>query len=385
MARGLLGSIKQTTVTSSKGNEMAEARERRDYSLSGPENERAVASGLANAQWYRCAIPRTRMKEFMQRSDGPATRDTIVWISLLIITGGLGTFFWGSWIAVPFFIVYGVLYGSGGDSRWHECGHGTAFKTQWKNNAVYQIACFMMMRNPIVWRWSHSRHHTDTIIVGRDPEIITPRPPELLKVALNFFGLLDAPQSLRAMLRYAIGRLTEAEKDFIPEGERHKVVAVARVWMAIYAAVLIACVLTRSILPLMLIGLPRLYGAWHHVLTGLTQHIGLAEDVLDYRLNCRTVYMNPFSRFVYWNMNYHVEHHMFPMVPYHALPELHREIVTDCPKPYSGFWDAYREIVPTLLRQLRDPTYFVRRTLPPTAHPSQPGPLAAELGFVEAA
>jgi fatty acid desaturase len=364
---------------------MANSLNKRDYSLTGPENERAVAAGLASAQWYQCAIPRARMKELMKRSDGPATRDTIVWIGLLIATGGIGAYFWGSWIAVPFFLVYGVLYGSGGDSRWHECGHGTAFKTQWKNDAVYQIACFLMIRNPVVWRWSHSRHHTDTIIVGRDPEIITPRPPELLKVGLNFFGLLDSFQSLRNMLRYAGDRLTEAEKDFIPKGERHKVVAVARIWMAIYLATLVTCVLTRSILPLMLIGLPRLYGAWHHVLTGLTQHIGLAEDVLDHRLNCRTVYMNPFSRFVYWNMNYHVEHHMFPMVPYHALPALHREMLADCPKPYRGFWEAYREIVPTLLRQLRDPTHFVRRRLPPTARPSQAGPLGAQPGFADAA
>ncbi len=47
-----------------------------------------------------------------------------------------------------------------------------------------------------------------------------------------------------------------------------------------------------------------------------TQHAGLAEDVLDHRLNCRTVYMNSISRFIYWNMNYHVEHHMFPLVPF---------------------------------------------------------------------
>ena len=40
----------------------------------------------------------------------------------------------------------------------------------------------------------------------------------------------------------------------------------------------------------------------------------------------RTVYMNPVLRFLYWNMNYHIEHHMFPMVPYHALPKLHEEM-----------------------------------------------------------
>lgn len=357
----------------------------RDYSLTGPLNVRAQQIGLANADWYRTPIPRARMKELMQRSDGPATRDTILWIGLLIATGGLGAYFWGSWLCVPFFIVYGVLYGSAGDSRWHECGHGTAFKTQWKNEAVYQLACFFMMRNPVVWRWSHSRHHTDTIIVGRDPEIITPRPPQVWNLILNFFGILDVPQALGKMLRYATGTLTDAEKDFIPESERGKVVRVAWVWLAIYLATIAACFWLNSIIPLMLIGLPRMYGAWHHLLTGITQHIGLAEDVLDHRLNCRTVYMNPFSRFVYWNMNYHVEHHMFPMVPYHALPALHKEMLADCPKPYSSFFDAYREIIPALIRQLRDPSYFVHRQLPPRAGAARPGPLAAELGFVPAA
>ena len=72
-------------------------------------------------------------------------------------------------------------------------------------------------------------------------------------------------------------------------------------------------------------------GTW--CLTGLLQHIGLADNVIDHRLNTRTVYMNPISRCIYWNMNYHVEHHMFPMVPYHALPRLHDLIKHDLPVP----------------------------------------------------
>jgi fatty acid desaturase len=100
---------------------------------------------------------------------------------------------------------------------------------------------------------------------------------------------------------------------------------------------------------------------------GLTQHAGLAEDVLDHRLNCRTVYMNPVFRYLYWNMNYHVEHHMFPLVPYHALPALHEALKTDMPPAYRGLWEAYREIVPALLRQAKDPTHYVKRPLPANA------------------
>lgn len=144
---------------------------RRDYSLIGRDGQLAVEKGLAGADWYRSPIPRKRLKELMQRRDGPAIRDTLIWFAALGLTGGLAWHFWGSWWAVPFFAAYGVPYGSSSDSRWHECGHGTAFRTRWLNDAVYQIACVMVLREPTVWRRSHTRHHTDTLIVGRDPEI----------------------------------------------------------------------------------------------------------------------------------------------------------------------------------------------------------------------
>jgi fatty acid desaturase len=105
------------------------------------------------------------------------------------------------------------------------------------------------------------------------------------------------------------------------------------------------------------------------VMTGLLQHGGLAEDVLDHRLNSRTVYMNPVSRWLYWNMNYHVEHHMFPMVPYHALPRLHEVIKHDLPEPNPSIWAAYREMFAAVMRQRREPGYYLRRELPPGAKP----------------
>ena len=105
------------------------------------------------------------------------------------------------------------------------------------------------------------------------------------------------------------------------------------------------------------------------VMTGLLQHIGLADNVTDHRLNTRTVYINPISRWVYWNMNYHIEHHMFPMVPYYALPALHALIRDDLPPPSPSIWHAYKEVWPVLLKQLRYEDYYLRRELPPTARP----------------
>jgi fatty acid desaturase len=79
--------------------------------------------------------------------------------------------------------------------------------------------------------------------------------------------------------------------------------------------------------------------------------------------------MNPVSRFIYWNMNYHVEHHMFPMVPYHALPQLHAMIKHDLPAPNPSMWSGYREMMPAFLRQLRNEDYCLKRELPATARP----------------
>ncbi len=106
------------------------------------------------------------------------------------------------------------------------------------------------------------------------------------------------------------------------------------------------------------------------VIYGTTQHAGLAENELDHRLNSRTVYMNRLHRYLYWNMNYHIEHHMFPLVPYHALPKLHELVKHDLPKPYKSIIDTYREIIPALIKQSRDPGYYIERELPAssTAH-----------------
>ena len=228
----------------------------------------------------------------------------------------------------------------------------------------------MSLKNPYLWQWSHTRHHTDTVIVGRDPEIAFPRPPSLPGMLWNLLYIRAGLTELRKMVLLAIGRLTDDQKDFLIEAKRHKAFIAARIHLIIHLSVLALSIIYQSWLPIMLVGLPTFYGSWFHHLMAATQHAGLAEDIPDHRLNSRTVLMNPVFRFIYSNMNYHVEHHMYPMVPFYSLPALHGAIKHDCPPPYFSVFAAYAEMIPEIFRQQKDPFYFIKRHLPLDAGPT---------------
>jgi Na+-transporting NADH:ubiquinone oxidoreductase subunit F len=339
-------------------------RQWRDYSLLGKDAALAMEKGLVDARWYATRIPKQKMRELLERRDGPAIRDTLLWFLLLLFSAYSIYRLWGSWWVLIPIAIYGVLYATVSDSRWHESSHGTAFKTDWMNNALYELSSFMVRRESIPWRWSHARHHSDTIIVGRDLEIAVQRPADLTAIFLNFFNLTVLPKYVRGVLLHSLGKMMPEELTYIPEREHGKIFLRARTYLIIYLSAFAVSIVTGSWLPLIFIVLPNVYGSWLTVTYGLTQHAGLAENVLDHRLNTRTVYMNFINNYLYWNMGYHVEHHMFPLVPYHALPKLHELIKADCPPVYNGLVEAYREIIPTLFRQVKDPTYYVKRQLP---------------------
>lgn len=341
----------------------------KDYSLVGQESQRAIDNGLANAKWYQSPVPAESMSTLIIRRNIPGIIDTIIWLGLIIFSGFLFVSWWGNWYAVFPYVVYSVLYASTSDSRWHESSHGTVFKSSILNNILYEIASFMVVRQSTVWKWSHARHHSDTIVRGRDPEISVKTPPDVKALILTFFGYA-ALFEYKKIVMNALGRINKETLQFVPETELKRVILTARIYLSIYLMVIASTIVFETMLPLMLIGFSTFLGSWLMPVYGYTQHAGLQENVLDHRLNCRTVYMNRMNRFLYWNMNYHVEHHMYPLVPYYNLPELHQQIKQDCPKPYSGIKEAFTEIIPAIIKQIENPEYYVKREIPPTARPT---------------
>ena len=116
--------------------EAAERGRKRDYSLLGADAERAVETGLKAAEWYHTEVPRKEMKALMQRADQPAIRDTILWLGSMAAFAGIATLLWLSghpWLSLPFWLAYGVLYGSASDSRWRARSPSpTAEASRWR-------------------------------------------------------------------------------------------------------------------------------------------------------------------------------------------------------------------------------------------------------------
>jgi len=335
-----------------------------DYSLTGPSSKLAVERGLANAEWFAPTIDPERLRDLQSRTNGRAAVDVLLWLALLVASGVWAFSTLWSWWSIPAFLVFGALYGGAADARWHECGHGTAFRSAWANDAVYYLASFLLWRGPTVWRWSHYRHHTDTIIVGRDAEIVFQRPPSVPRAVFAFTHLQGGPLMFWRLVRHASGRLDPDAAEFVPESEHRLVVRESRAFVGIVAVVAIWSLATWSVVPLLFIGLPTIYGAWLVVFFGITQHAGMRENVLDHRYSTRSVYMNPIFRFLYLNMNYHVEHHVLPSVPYRSLPALHDEIKDQLAPAKPNTLAAYREIFHALSEQHRDPTWEIPLEVP---------------------
>lgn len=357
----------------------------KNYRLDGPEKASALEAGLVDAVWWKPPIRRKTLEALTTRTNGRASLDTFFWLALTAASGYFLYRTWLSWWSLLLLLAYGALYGGASDSRWHECGHGTAFRNSSLNTFVYYIASFMLWREPTVWRWSHYRHHTDTIIVGSDYEIAFPRPSKIWLLPVTFSHILNGPKLLIRIGKHSLGKIDSEVAEYVPRSEFRKVIWEARAFLAINLFCVAASLIILSPFPILLIGLPTIYGAWLFVFFGLTQHAGLQENVLDHRKNTRTVLMNPVFRFLYWNMNYHLEHHLFPEVPYHSLPRLHRELAAYLPDPSPSCWHAYKEIISAIHKQSSDSsaeiTTRVIPEVPSTANPEEPILIPKKLDF----
>lgn len=312
----------------------------------------------AEAQWYRCPIDKKQLKQLMRRSDGPAIQHFSIYFAVLIALAAALVMAWGTLWAVPAVIVYSMVWAFA-NANVHETCHGTPFRTRWLNEAVLFISGWMVQMEPVAVRWTHSGHHTYTSFERDDSELALSNPISWGEFFTQLSGLGSIQHYYLELLQLAFGRTNAHNAEAIPRDQLPRCAWNARIYLMGYAGVIAWAVLAASWLPVFLLLLPRFVGGPMYGLLRVTQHTGLAMNVQDHRRTTRSFYTNRVLQFFYLNMNYHVEHHMFPMVPFYNLPALHAAVKDQLPAPNDGLIEAYGEILGTVRRQQHEPGFFV--------------------------
>ena len=61
--------------------------------------------------------------------------------------------------------------------------------------------------------------------------------------------------------------------------------------------------------------------------------------------NTRTTTSNALVRLLMWNLPYHAEHHLFPSIAFHNLPEAHKFLRPHLKHVAPGYIAVHRELI----------------------------------------
>jgi len=269
-------------------------------------------------------LTRKEIKPLVKRTDRHGLAYFAGHAATLLASGYLVYLSLGTWWVVPATVLHGFfmcfLF-----APVHECSHRTPFRTLWLNEVVYWIVSLIYLMPPTYFRYSHATHHTHTQVRGKDPDMVLPERSTIWDYVYYVSAIPFWMRNFRWFFLHACGYIQPSQRYFLPENQFGRVYWEARLVLLIYASVAVAAVYFGSWAPLTLWLIPRFVGEpimrWFRI----AEHAECLEGP-NLLVNTRTTRAPAWLRALFWNMPFHSEHHIAPMVPFHALPALHDKV-----------------------------------------------------------
>ncbi|MDY7225662.1 fatty acid desaturase family protein [Hyalangium rubrum] len=217
-----------------------------------------------------------------------------------------------SWLArVPLYVLAAAsLHGI--SLFTHEAVHGALARHSGWNRALGAICAWPVLQNFAAYKVLHLKHHAD-LGGGHDPDHYTNYTPRPWLVFLMNWGrlLLGYPAYITMIPILGWRQGTASDRRWIAFE-----VASAYLFLGLAIAFLPGAALLHGwVIPMIIIN--TLVN-----IRGMSQHTLLPEADHPIR-GSRTILTNPVTTFFMCNENYHLEHHLFPRVPWYNLPRLH--------------------------------------------------------------
>jgi fatty acid desaturase len=284
---------------------------------------------------FLASVPADLRERMVERSDGPGLLHLAGHLGLILGVGALiagGVPGWWALLPVQGALIIFLF------TLEHEATHRTPFRTVWLNDWVGRL-CGLLLVLPFEWfRAFHMAHHRWTNLPGKDPELAGPKPETRAAWVWHVSGLPYWMSEARLMADLVRGRVMDG---FVAEGAKARIVAEARGMAAVYGLAGVSLLWTDVLLWVWIV--PVLLGQPFLRLYLLAEH-GDCPEVANMFENTRTTFTTRAVRWVAWNMPYHVEHHVWPTVPFHRLPEVHglmRDELKVTAEGYGAFTKDY--------------------------------------------
>lgn len=305
-----------------------------------------------NISWIRVNISPEDLRRFTTRSDAKGFLQSIAFLLLLVATGTGAwlAFSHERWILLVFALYFhGTFYSRFGDAL-HELSHNTVFASRWLNVGMTALYGWLYWPwNPHFYRLSHQGyHHRYTLHEGADGEDvsgylqITPalvrdlflrviQPKQLVENLARLVTLTPTSKGWRGWA-YPL----DAWEQFVLKNASEKDLrAVRRASIAAlvgHALFVGLCLYTGLWLLPVLVTFAPFYGAgFLGFIAHMHQHTACEANHPDFRVSCGDAILDPFSSFLYWHMEYHIEHHMFAAIPCYNLKAFSRFVADQLP------------------------------------------------------
>lgn len=336
-----------------------------------PYESLATVRKNLRVNWYRIPLDRENLRELTLRSNYQGWMQAGGHFAVFLITGMLTYTFWSLEVWWAFFILlfcHGTVSSFFTGTAPHELGHGTVFHSKILNKVFLYLFSLIGWWNPFDYSMSHTYHHRYTMHPEADRENLSPLEPSINLILLiqlfsinlfsragRIFGKGGLFSTIYLTFLTAMGKT--GSKDIPSQewlqslyvdqpDEHHKSIMWSRFLLFSHGSLLIIALASNLwVLPL-IITFPIFIASWASYFTGMTQHCGLKDNDSDFRKSTRTITINPVLEFLYWHMNWHIEHHMYASVPCYNLRKLNKLVADDMPEPRTLIvaWKEMRQI-----------------------------------------
>ncbi len=204
----------------------------------------------------------------------------------------------------------------------HDCAHSTFVKSKKWNRIIGIFWASIILMNFSLYKNYHLQHHKYTRVEDDTEPIVE------FKSLKDYFYTLPMWKFFTSFLQYSIQAYFNKFPNFIKTEQAKNNVKQDNIGLILWISLITPITILYPVEILFLYWIPMFLYPPMLFFAALPEHYG-CEEGSNVLTNTRTIHANRFIRFIYFNGNYHAEHHLFPSIPGTNLVKLHKLVGHD--------------------------------------------------------